>query len=141
MSRRFRVGRRSLPLVDERVDLLVVGLGNPGAEYTGTRHNVGRDVVAELCARYAARLRKSREHAFVAEVRITGRWVTLAIPRVFMNESGRSVGQLARRYGITDLVRLVIVHDEMDLPVGTVRIKQGGGLAGHNGLRLRWIAT
>ena len=135
MSRRFRVGRRSSPLADELVDLLVVGLGNPGAEYTGTRHNVGRAVVTELCARYAAPLRKSREHALVAEVRIEDQRVTLATPQTFMNESGRSVGQLARRYGITDLDRLVIVHDEMDLPVGTVRIKQGGGLAGHNGLR------
>jgi len=135
MPRRFRVGRRSPPLIDELVDLLVIGLGNPGVEYAGTRHNVGRDVVTELCTRHDACLRKSREHALVAEARIADRRVALAIPQTFMNESGRPVGRLARRYGVTDLARLVIVHDEMDLPVGTVRVKQGGGLAGHNGLR------
>ena len=135
MSRRFRVGLRSTLRTSESTDLLVVGLGNPGAEYVGTRHNVGADVVVELCHRHGTHLRRSREQALVAEVRIDGRRVALAFPQTFMNESGRSVGLLCRRHGIEDLARLVVVHDELDLPVGILRIKEGGGLAGHNGLR------
>jgi PTH1 family peptidyl-tRNA hydrolase len=68
-------------------------------------------------------------------VRIDGRRLALAFPQTYMNDSGRSVVRLVRRFGITDLARLVIVHDELDLPLGTVRVKAGGGLAGHNGLR------
>ncbi len=116
-------------------DLLVVGLGNPGREYQSSRHNVGFDVVDELASRHQARLRKGRERALVAEVRIAERRVTLAKPQTFMNLSGESVGRLVRRFGIEDLTDLVVVHDELDLPLGRVRVKQGGGLAGHNGLR------
>ena len=135
MSRRFRVGPRPTLRTSESTDLLVVGLGNPGAEYAGTRHNVGADVVGELCQRHGVHLRKSREQALVAEVRIDGRRVALAFPQTFMNESGRSVGRLCRRHGIQDPARLIVAHDELDLPVGILRIKEGGGLAGHNGLR------
>lgn len=135
MSRRFRVGLRSIFCADDSVDLLVVGLGNPGAEYVGTRHNVGADVVVELCDRHGTRLRRSREQALVAEVRIDGQRVALVFPQTFMNKSGRSVSRLLRQYGIEDPTRVVVVHDELDLPVGILRIKKGGGLAGHNGLR------
>ncbi|MGH9288205.1 MAG: aminoacyl-tRNA hydrolase [Acidimicrobiales bacterium] len=116
-------------------DLLVVGLGNPGPEYEHSRHNVGADAVALLAERHGGALKRSRERALVAEVQIGDRRVALAFPQTYVNLSGESVGQLVRRHGITDPVRVVVVHDELDLPLGRVKIKQGGGLAGHNGLR------
>jgi peptidyl-tRNA hydrolase, PTH1 family len=116
-------------------DLLVVGLGNPGGEYEHSRHNVGADAVALLAERHGGVLKRSRERALVAEVRIGDRRVALAFPQTYVNLSGESVAMLVRRHGITDPERLVVVHDELDLPLGRVKIKQGGGLAGHNGLR------
>jgi PTH1 family peptidyl-tRNA hydrolase len=116
-------------------DLLVVGLGNPGGEYEHSRHNVGADVVALLAERHGGTLRRSRERALVAEVRIGDRRVTLAFPQTYVNLSGESVAMLVRRHGITDPARVVVVHDELDLPLGRVKVKEGGGLAGHNGLR------
>ncbi|MGH9164258.1 MAG: aminoacyl-tRNA hydrolase [Acidimicrobiales bacterium] len=112
-----------------------MGLGNPGAEYEGTRHNVGADVVALLATRHGGRLRKARERATVAEVKVGGRLLALAFPQTFMNDSGLAVAPLVRRYGVEDMARLVVVHDELDLPVGRIQVKVGGGLAGHNGLR------
>ncbi|MGH9261653.1 MAG: aminoacyl-tRNA hydrolase [Acidimicrobiales bacterium] len=116
-------------------DLLVVGLGNPGAEYEGSRHNVGAQVVDLLAQRHGGVLKRSKERALVAEVRIGDKRVTLAFPQTFMNLSGESVAMLAKRHGITDPEQLVIVQDELDLPLARVRVKRGGGLAGHNGLR------
>ncbi len=115
-------------------DLLVVGLGNPGDTYVRTRHNVGADVVEILAKRHGARLRKGKERALVDEVTVGGRRLALAVPLTFMNESGQSVGALVHRYGV-EPERLVVVHDELDLPVAALRVKAGGGLAGHNGLR------
>ncbi|MCC6338767.1 MAG: aminoacyl-tRNA hydrolase [Acidimicrobiia bacterium] len=114
--------------------MLVVGLGNPGAEYARTRHNVGAEVVELLAARHGGRLRRSKDRALVDEVRVDGRRIALAVPLTFMNESGSAVAPLARRYGV-GAEALVVVHDELDLPVGGVKVKAGGGLAGHNGLR------
>jgi PTH1 family peptidyl-tRNA hydrolase len=117
-------------------DLLVVGLGNPGAEFAGTRHNVGFDVVDLLAQRHGGRLRRHRrERCLADEVRIGAHRVALAEPQTYMNESGQAVAPLVRRYDIDDLSRLVIVHDELDLPTGRLKVKLGGGLAGHNGLR------
>jgi len=116
-------------------DLLVVGLGNPGAEYQGTRHNVGAEVVAVLAQRHGGSLRKGKERALADEVRVGGRRLALAVPQTYMNLSGESVAPLTRRYGITDPHRLVVVHDELDLPVGRLKVKVGGGLAGNNGLK------
>jgi peptidyl-tRNA hydrolase, PTH1 family len=116
-------------------DLLVVGLGNPGAEYEGSRHNVGAEVVDLLAERHGGTLKRTRERALVAEVRIAGKRVTLAFPQTFMNLSGESVAMLVRRHGITDPEQLVVVQDELDLPLARVKLKRGGGLAGHNGLR------
>jgi PTH1 family peptidyl-tRNA hydrolase len=116
-------------------DLLVVGLGNPGTEYEGTRHNVGADVVRLLAERHGARLRKSKERAAVDEIVVDGQRLALAIPLTYMNLSGEAVAPLVRRHGIDDLHRLVIVHDELDLPVGRLKLKVGGGLAGNNGLK------
>lgn len=116
-------------------DLLVVGLGNPGAEYEGTRHNVGAEVVDLLVARHGAKLRKGKERAMVDEVVVGGRRLALAIPMTYMNLSGEAVAPLVRRHGIDDPHHLVVVHDELDLPVGRLKLKVGGGLAGNNGLK------
>jgi PTH1 family peptidyl-tRNA hydrolase len=117
-------------------DLLVVGLGNPGAEYVATRHNAGAAAVEILAGRHAGRLRRRpRMPALTDEVRIEGQRVALAFPQTYMNGSGEAVRKLLARYGIDDLSQLVVIHDELDLPTGRVRIRVGGGLAGHNGLR------
>ena len=116
-------------------DLLVVGLGNPGAEYAGTRHNVGADTVALLAERHGGALKRSKEHALSAEVRIGDRRVALAFPQTYYNESGQSVRLLASRHGVEDPRKVVVVHDELDLEPGRLKVKVGGGLAGNNGLR------
>ncbi|CAN5832731.1 aminoacyl-tRNA hydrolase [soil metagenome] len=116
-------------------DWLIVGLGNPGKDYARTRHNVGEETITRLAARLGDRLKAGRDQALLSESRLGGQRVVLAFPLTFMNESGNSVGKLVRRYRLDDLTRLVIVHDELDLPPGVVRVKAGGGLAGHNGLR------
>ncbi len=115
-------------------DLLVVGLGNPGEEYRGSRHNVGAEVVELLAKRHGGRLRKRKERALVDEVTIDGKRVALAVPVTYVNDSGLAVGALVRRFGVMP-EQLVVVHDELDLPVGELKVKSGGGLAGHNGLR------
>src|ERR1700675_819359 len=125
---------RATPRTGTPADLLVVGLGSPGDEYARTRHNVGAEVVELLAARHGGKLKKGKERARVDEVGIGGKRVALAIPLTYMNDSGESVGLLARRYGV-EPEQVVIVHDELDLPVATLKIKSGGGLAGHNGLR------
>ncbi len=117
-------------------DLLVVGLGNPGSEYVGTRHNVGVEVLELLAARWGGRLKlRPKEKATVAEVKVDGRLLVLAFPQTYMNLSGESVGPLVKRYGVSDPNHIVVVHDELDLDVGRLKIKSGGGLAGHNGLK------
>ncbi len=131
------------------MDLLVVGLGNPGPDYAGTRHNVGADAVDLLAARHQGRLSSEKGlQARAGEIRIADRRILLAVPLTFMNESGSAVARLVRRAGIDEPpdddgsagpgapdARLVVVHDELDLPAGRVRIKIGGGTAGHNGLQ------
>jgi PTH1 family peptidyl-tRNA hydrolase len=114
--------------------VLVVGLGNPGDEYARTRHNVGAETVELLATRHGARLRKGREKARVDQVRIGRSLVALAVPLTYMNEAGASVAALARRYGV-EPEKIVVVQDELDLPVAALKVKAGGGLAGHNGLR------
>jgi PTH1 family peptidyl-tRNA hydrolase len=116
-------------------DLLVIGLGNPGESFVGTRHNVGAEAVERLAHRYGERLSKSKERALTAEIRVGQKRVAIAFPQTYMNNSGESVRLLCRRYGITAGDALVVVHDELDLPIGRLKLKQGGGLAGHNGLR------
>ena len=113
----------------------MVGLANPGAEYAGTRHNVGAEVIELLAERHGAKLRKSKERAMADEVVVGGRRLALAIPMTYMNLSGEAVAPLVRRHGIEDPHDLVVVHDELDLPVGRVKLKLGGGLAGNNGLK------
>ncbi|UDY37697.1 aminoacyl-tRNA hydrolase [Dermatobacter hominis] len=117
-------------------DLLVLGLGNPGDRYAGTRHNVGADAVAEVARRHGGRLKADgKVNALVGDVRIGSSRVVLAVPTTYMNDSGQSAVALVRRYEVDDLSRLVVAHDELDLEQGRVKVKVGGGLAGHNGLR------
>lgn len=123
-------GRKGTP-----ADLLIVGLGNPGEQFEGTRHNLGADVIQLLAARAEARLRKTKARALAAGVLMNDKRVVLAFPLTFMNHSGEAVRLLVRSYGIQEASHIVIVHDELDLDVGRLRLKEGGGLAGHNGLR------
>ncbi len=117
-------------------DLLVVGLGNPGDRYTNTRHNVGVDAIEVLTARCGTRLSPDKKsQALLAELRLGACRAVGAFPTTWMNESGRAVAALVRRYEIDDWSRLVVLHDELDLPPGRIKVKLGGGLAGHNGLR------
>jgi PTH1 family peptidyl-tRNA hydrolase len=130
------VGRRNTPRRGTPADLLVVGLGNPGDEYADTRHNAGVWVINELVRRHGGKLsRAKKEHAETAELRVGLKRLAVAVPTTYMNESGRAVGALVRRHGIEDLSRLVVVHDELDLPVGRLKVKFGGGMAGNNGLK------
>jgi PTH1 family peptidyl-tRNA hydrolase len=130
----LRRSRSREPRTGTPAELLVVGLGNPGEEYARTRHNVGAEVVEILASRHGGTLKKGKERARAGEVRIDGKRVALGVPLTYMNDSGESVRKLARRYGV-EPEHVVIVHDELDLPVATLRVKAGGGLAGHNGLR------
>jgi PTH1 family peptidyl-tRNA hydrolase len=121
---------------------LVVGLGNPGPRYAGNRHNVGAMVVDELASRHGGgRLKSHKTRAGVAEARLgvlpggaPGPRAVLAVPSSYMNESGGPVKALLQFYGLT-ADRLVVIHDELDIPAAAVRLKQGGGEGGHNGLR------
>ena len=115
---------------------LVVGLGNPGSRYEATRHNVGQMVIAELAARRSETLRAHKANARAAEtwLRPGGPRLVLATPNTFMNVSGGPVAALAKFYGVP-AERVVIVHDELDIPFDTVRLKVGGGHGGHNGVR------
>ncbi|MFC9786550.1 aminoacyl-tRNA hydrolase [Rhodococcus sp. NPDC127528] len=114
---------------------LVVGLGNPGPQYERTRHNVGFMVVETLADRERARFSVHKKSgADAVTVRIAGRQVILAKPRSYMNLSGKPVAALARFFSV-EPANLVVVHDELDLDYGTLRLKLGGGEGGHNGLR------
>jgi PTH1 family peptidyl-tRNA hydrolase len=92
-------------------------------------------VIDLLAHRHGEKLKRSRRRALLAEVRVDGRRLALAFPQTYVNDSGLAVAPLVRWCGIEDLADLVVVHDELDLPVGVIRVKTGGGLAGHNGLR------
>jgi PTH1 family peptidyl-tRNA hydrolase len=114
---------------------LVVGLGNPGPDYAETRHNIGFRVVELLAARAGGgRFSRHKTNADVLEGRLAGRRVVLAEPRTFMNLSGGPVAGLLRYYAVP-VEDLVVVHDDLDLGFGVVRLKRGGGEGGHNGLR------
>ncbi|GEL23523.1 peptidyl-tRNA hydrolase [Pseudonocardia sulfidoxydans NBRC 16205] len=114
---------------------MVVGLGNPGPEYAETRHNVGFRVVELLAARAGGgRFSKHKSNADVLEGRLAGRKVVLAKPRTYMNVSGGPVAGLLRYFSVP-ATELVVVHDDLDLGFGVIRLKQGGGEGGHNGLR------
>jgi PTH1 family peptidyl-tRNA hydrolase len=112
---------------------LIAGLGNPDPEYERTRHNLGFFVADELADRLDARFKGSKHEALVAEARDGETRLLLAKPQTYMNDSGRSVAALSRFYKVPP-ERIIVVHDELDLPFGVVRVKLGGGTAGHNGV-------
>ena len=120
---------------------LVVGLGNPGPAYAGNRHNVGAMVVDELARRSGSALKTHKARAHAAQVRlgtgpggVPGPPAVIAVPSCYMNESGGPTSALLRFFSVPP-ERLVVVHDELDIDAGTVRLKRGGGEGGHNGLR------
>jgi PTH1 family peptidyl-tRNA hydrolase len=113
---------------------IIAGLGNPGPEYANTRHNAGQMVLALLAERIGARFKAHRSRCDIAEGRLGNQPVTLARPLSYMNLSGQPLAALAAFYK-TPPERLVVIHDELDIPFGTVRLKLGGGDNGHNGLR------
>jgi PTH1 family peptidyl-tRNA hydrolase len=125
-----RPERRGTP-----ADVLVIGLGNPGKEFDGTRHNLGVEVLEELTRRHGGSLKRSKERALTAETTVAGQRVALAFPQTYVNLSGEAAAKLVRRYGIERPEQIIVVHDELDLPPGRLKVKAGGGLAGHNGLR------
>ncbi|MFP4636125.1 MAG: aminoacyl-tRNA hydrolase [Nitriliruptoraceae bacterium] len=113
---------------------LVVGLGNPGERYQGTRHNVGADVVRSLAARAGGTLKTNkRVRCEIAEATIEGAKIVLAVPTSYMNRSGGPVQSAAAWYKVAD-ERVVVCHDDVDLEVGVLRLKRGGGTGGHRGL-------
>jgi PTH1 family peptidyl-tRNA hydrolase len=117
-------------------DWLLVGLGNPGPEYDRTRHNIGFEIARELIDRWSLPKPKSRYRGLLSEGRTDpgGPRVAVLLPQTYMNEAGQSVGP-ARGALRTPLDRVLVVHDEIDLPFGEIRTRLGGGLAGHNGLK------
>ncbi len=123
--------RRSAP-----VDWLIVGLGNPGAAYDGTPHNIGFEVAERLRARWELGKPKSRYRGLITDGRtgVGGPRVAILIPQTYMNEAGKSVGP-ARGELRVEPDHIIVVHDEIDLPFADVRTRLGGGLAGHNGLK------
>jgi len=114
--------------------LLLVGLGNPGAEYAGNRHNVGFMAADAIIRRHNLSAPRARFRGEVSEGTLAGEQVLVLKPQTFMNESGRAVGEAARFYKL-ELSDIVVFHDELDLAPGKVRVKTGGGVAGHNGLK------
>jgi peptidyl-tRNA hydrolase, PTH1 family len=119
-----------------RADVLLIGLGNPGSQYAGTRHNVGFEVAAELSRRWDLPKARKRYGGLIADGRMGpgGPRVAILLPQTFMNESGSAAGAARGELGVP-LDHVIALHDEIDLPFGEVRSKLGGGVAGHNGLR------
>jgi peptidyl-tRNA hydrolase, PTH1 family len=117
-----------------KVDWLVVGLGNPGERYARTRHNVGFEVAALAAERWGLPKAKKRYAGLYTEGRASSERVAVLLPQTYMNDSGKSVSPARGALGV-DLDRVVVVHDEIDLPFGRVQARLGGGLAGHNGLK------
>ena len=115
---------------------VVVGLRNPGSEYEGSRHNLGAEVIGELVRRHDLRLKRSslRVRCEVADGRMAGQRVLLAMPLSFMNQSGGPVSSLLR-YHKAPAAEMLVLHDDIDLPFGRLRLQVGGGTGGHNGLR------
>jgi len=114
---------------------MLVGLGNPGSEYRGTRHNAGADFIATLARENGVTLREeSKFFGMIGQLHLAGHELRLLIPTTFMNLSGKAVASCANFYKIS-AQEILIAHDELDIPAGTARFKQGGGHGGHNGLR------
>jgi PTH1 family peptidyl-tRNA hydrolase len=117
-----------------KADWLVVGLGNPGERYAGTRHNVGFEAAALAAERWGLPRANKKFNGLISEGRAGPVRVAVLLPQTYMNDSGKSVGPARGALGV-DLDHVVVVHDEIDLPFGRVEARLGGGLAGHNGLK------
>ncbi|MDA8270865.1 MAG: aminoacyl-tRNA hydrolase [Actinomycetota bacterium] len=114
----------------------MLGLGNPGRAYEKTRHNLGAVAIAEAASRHGTPLvPNTRCKALLAEIKLGSEVVALAFPQTYVNNSGQALRGLVRKYPIASPESLLVVHDELDLPPGVVRVKKGGGVAGHNGLK------
>jgi PTH1 family peptidyl-tRNA hydrolase len=128
----MRLLRKSRPEAGER--WAVIGLGNPGERYAGTRHNVGVMVIERLLQRAGASLKRHKSGCLIAETRLARASAVVGRTTSYMNESGRPIRELTRWYNVPPEM-LIVVHDEIDIPFETMRIKAGGGTAGHNGLK------
>ncbi|ESQ16662.1 MAG: aminoacyl-tRNA hydrolase [Thiohalocapsa sp. PB-PSB1] len=114
---------------------LIVGLGNPGPDHEGTRHNAGFWLVDHLAAQHRGQFRlESKFHGMLARITVVGKDVRLLKPMTYMNHSGRAVAALTRYFDVS-VAQILVVYDELDLPVGRAKLKLGGGHAGHNGMR------
>jgi PTH1 family peptidyl-tRNA hydrolase len=131
-----RKAPRPQPDPSTAVDALLIGLGNPGARYAGTRHNIGFEVAEALSARWEMPRAKKKFGGLITDGRIApgGPRVAILLPQTFMNESGSAAGPARGSLGV-ELDRVIAIHDEIDLPFGEIRSKLGGGIAGHNGLK------
>src|SRR5271169_5270566 len=118
----------------DEIEFLVVGLGNPGAEYENTPHNMGFRVIDRLAEAHAIRVSRKENVSLLGRGAVAGKAVALAKPQTFMNLSGPSVRALLERYGLGP-DRLIVVYDELDLPFGSLRVRLKGSAAGHNGMK------
>ena len=128
----LRRQRKSAPT---DIQMLIVGLGNPGEKYKNTRHNVGFDALDWFADKHSAHFKKTKNLSLCSEIMVNSRKIILAKPTTYMNESGMAVQKLVKKYGLNDLEKMLIIHDELDLNPGSLKVKIGGGLAGHNGLK------
>ena len=124
---------QELSMEETRAPFIIVGLGNPGREYRETRHNIGFLAIDRLCAVLGVSMNRVQSRAIIGTGSIAGRKVILAKPQTFMNMSGQAVSGLMRFYK-TPLDQLLVAHDDLDLPFGTIRIRPGGGSAGQKGM-------
>jgi PTH1 family peptidyl-tRNA hydrolase len=133
---RRSAGRRDRDETGGRVDFLLIGLGNPGSRYAGTRHNIGFEIADELTRRWELPRARKKFGGLIAEGRTGpgGARVAVLLPQTFMNESGQAAGPARGSLGVP-LEHVIAIHDEIDLPFGEIRSKLGGGVAGHNGLK------
>lgn len=116
------------------MQFLIVGLGNPGPEYENTRHNIGFEIVDKLAAKFSDELTKKGYGSLYTEINYSGNKLYLVKPQTFMNNSGKAVYEIKRFFKIPTQ-NMIVIYDELDIPLGTLKIKLGGGSAGHNGIR------
>jgi PTH1 family peptidyl-tRNA hydrolase len=133
MLKRLLTGEKHQAMENENGPFLVIGLGNPGREYRDTRHNIGFMVIDQLCKSLKISMTRVQSKSLVASGSIEGQKIILAKPQTFMNLSGQAVSGLVRFYK-TPMERLLVAHDDLDLPLGTIRLRPGGGSAGQKGM-------
>lgn len=142
MLRWLSGGEQSSSMENQSSPFLVVGLGNPGREYRDTRHNIGFMVIDQLCKEMGVSMTRVQSRALVAAGKLEGQKIVLAKPQTFMNLSGQAVSGLVRFYKVP-LEQLIVAHDDLDLPLGTLRLRPGGGSAGQKGMEsiIRQLST